>query len=65
MSVLEYVNVSRSFRQVPVLDGVSFSVGEGEVVRLVGPQRCRQDNAATFDEILKGLTRIAIKEIPL
>lgn len=34
--VLEYVNVSRSFKRVPVLNDVSFSVGEGEVVGLLG-----------------------------
>jgi ABC-2 type transport system ATP-binding protein len=36
-AVLEYVNVSRSFRRgVPVLRDVSFSVGEGQVVGLLG-----------------------------
>jgi len=36
-AVLEFVNVSRSYKRgVPVLDGVSFSVGQGEVVGLVG-----------------------------
>ena len=35
--VLEFLNVSRSFKKgTPVLDGVSFSVGEGEVVGLLG-----------------------------
>ena len=35
--VLEFLNVSRSFRKgVPVLDGVSFSLAEGEVVGLLG-----------------------------
>ena len=35
--VLEFLNVSRSFRKgVPVLDGVSFSMAEGEVVGLLG-----------------------------
>jgi len=35
-SVLEYVGVSRSFKGVPALRDVSFSVGEGEVVGLIG-----------------------------
>src|SRR5262245_1085140 len=36
-AVLEFVNVARSYRQkVPVLQDVSFSVDEGEVVGLVG-----------------------------
>jgi len=35
--VLEFLNVSRSFQKgVPVLDGVSFSMAEGEVVGLLG-----------------------------
>jgi len=35
--VLEFLNVSRSFQKgVPVLDGVSFSIAEGEVVGLLG-----------------------------
>lgn len=35
--VLEFRNVSRSFQKgMPVLNGVSFSVGEGEVVGLLG-----------------------------
>ncbi|HUP03373.1 MAG TPA: ABC transporter ATP-binding protein [Bryobacteraceae bacterium] len=35
--VLEFLNVSRSFKiGVPVLDGVSFSMAEGEVVGLLG-----------------------------
>ena len=35
--VLEFLNVSRSFKRgAPVLDGVSFSMAEGEVVGLLG-----------------------------
>lgn len=35
--VLEFFNISRSFKKgVPVLDGVSFSLAEGEVVGLLG-----------------------------
>ena len=35
--VLEFLNVSRSFKKgAPVLDGVSFSMAEGEVVGLLG-----------------------------
>ncbi len=35
--VLEFQNIVRSYRQgVPVLDGVTFSVGKGEVVGLLG-----------------------------
>ena len=35
--VLEFLNVSRSFKRgVPVLDGVTFSMNEGEVVGLLG-----------------------------
>ena len=37
MSILEFVNVRRAFvRKVNVLDGVSFSVSQGEVVGLLG-----------------------------
>jgi ABC-2 type transport system ATP-binding protein len=35
-SVLEYLNVSRSFKGVSVLNDISFSVGEGEVLGLLG-----------------------------
>lgn len=36
-AVLEFANVSRSYkRELPVLDNVSFSVGQGEVVGLLG-----------------------------
>jgi ABC-2 type transport system ATP-binding protein len=35
-AVLEYVNVSRSFKGVPVLHDISFCVGEGEVLGLLG-----------------------------
>jgi len=35
--VLEFLNISRSFKRgVPVLDGVSFSMAEGEVIGLLG-----------------------------
>ncbi|MGA3099868.1 MAG: ATP-binding cassette domain-containing protein, partial [Bryobacteraceae bacterium] len=35
--VLEFRNISRCFKQgVPVLDGVSFSMADGEVVGLLG-----------------------------
>jgi len=36
-AILEFENVSRSYKRgVPVLDGVGFSVGQGEVVGLLG-----------------------------
>ena len=36
--VLEFENITRSYKKgVPVLNGVSFAMGEGEVVGLLGP----------------------------
>ena len=35
-AVLEFLNVSRSFKRVPVLNDVNFAVGGGEVVGLLG-----------------------------
>ena len=37
MDFLEVNNVSKSFGKVKALDGVSFSVGRGEVFGLIGP----------------------------
>lgn len=37
MSAIEFKNVTKSFGSVKVLDGVSFSVEEGQIVALIGP----------------------------
>jgi branched-chain amino acid transport system ATP-binding protein len=37
MALLEIENVSRAFGGVRALDGVSFSVNEGEIVSIIGP----------------------------
>ena len=37
MDAVEVSNVSKSYGQVKALDGVSFSVGRGEVFGLIGP----------------------------
>ena len=37
MNAIEVTNISKNYGKVRALDGVSFSVGKGEVFGLIGP----------------------------
>jgi len=54
MSQLEVRRISKSFENISVLQGVSFSVDEGEVVFLLGPSGCGK---TTLLRIVAGLER--------
>ena len=44
MALVEAENLCRSFGQVKALDGLNFSVEQGEIFGLMGPDGCRQDH---------------------
>ncbi len=56
MKILEVEHVTKSFRKKKVIDGISFSVGEGKVVGFVGP------NGAGKTTTLKLVTNILIPD---
>ncbi len=54
MALLEIENVSRAFGGVRALDGVSFSVNEGEIVSIIGPNGAGK---TTLFNVISGVVR--------
>ena len=44
MPVIEVENLIKTYDGTNVVDGISFSVDEGEIYGIVGPQRRRKDH---------------------
>ena len=48
--LLEVSDVVVRFGGIMALDGVSFDLEEGQILGLIGPERCRQDDAVQLPQ---------------
>gem|GEM_PF-5419045 len=48
-SVLRTENLVKIYKKRKVVDGVSISVKQGEIVGLLGPKRCWENNDFLYD----------------
>jgi len=60
--MLQLINVTKSYGQVKVLDGINFSVTDKEVVAIIGPNGCGK---STLLKIMAGLETLDNGEIKI
>ncbi len=47
--LLEVSQICKSFRNVQVVEDMSFKVYEGDIVGFIGPNGCRKNNNNSYD----------------